>query len=65
MAGLKVKRGQLALAFLCLVATDFVVRVIQGDPLTTTRGFVAWGTALVVALIVFASAVIAGTRRSL
>jgi len=29
MAGLKFKRGQLALAFLCLVATDFVVRVTR------------------------------------
>ena len=46
-----VQRWQMALVLACLPATYLVVRVIQGDPLTRTRGLVAWGVAFLVALV--------------
>ena len=58
-----VQRWQMALVLACLVATYFVVRVIQGDPLTRTRGLVAWGVAFVVALVALASVALAGRQR--
>ncbi len=59
-----VQRWQMVLVLACFVATYFVVRVIQGDPLTRTRGLVAWGVAFVVALLVaLASVALAGRQR--
>jgi len=58
-----VQRWQMVLVLACLLATYFVVRVIQGDPLTRTRGLVAWGVAFVVALVALASVALAGRQR--
>jgi len=58
-----VQRWQMALVLACLLATYIVVRVIQGFPLTRTQGLVAWGVAIVVALIALASVAVAGRQR--
>ena len=61
-----VQRWQMALVLTCFVATYFVVRVIQGDPLTRTRGLIAWGVAFLVALVALvalASVALAGRER--
>jgi hypothetical protein len=58
-----VQRWQMALVLACLLATYVVVRVIQGDPLTRTRGLVAWGVAFLVGLAALASAALAGRQR--
>ncbi len=58
-----VQRWQMVLGLAGLVATYVVVRVIQGDPLTRTRGLVAWGVAFVVALVALASVALAGRQR--
>ncbi len=58
-----VQRWQMVLVLACFVATYFLVRVIQGDPLTRTRGLVAWGVAFVVGLVALASVALAGRDR--
>ena len=58
-----VQRWQMVLVLACFVATYFLVRVIQGDPLTRTRGLVAWGVASVVGLVALASVALAGRDR--
>jgi len=58
-----VQRWQMVLVLACFVATYFLVRVIQGDPLTRTRGLVAWGVAFVVGLVALASVALAGRQR--
>jgi len=61
--GAMVQRWQMALVLTCFVATYFVVRVIQGDPLTRTQGPVAWGVAFLVGLVALASLAFAGRQR--
>jgi len=53
----------MVLVLACFVATYFLVRVIQGDPLTRTRGLVDWGVAFVVGLVALASVAFAGRQR--
>ena len=53
----------MALVLACLLATYFVVRVIQGRPADEDASFVAWGVAFVVALVALASVALARRQR--
>jgi hypothetical protein len=58
-----IRRWQLALTFVALLASYLVIRVVQGEPQTTVRGVVAWGVAFVVSVLVLLCTVLAGRRR--